>query len=1372
MKKGSKKLTLFVLLLLLLNTWGVALPAAGADPAPASLELSLPNELTDWILDEDAGYIYAVSSAANSLYFIRLSDMTIVKTLSVGSKPYSLARDGQSLQIALSGATMIKTVDLATQQITDTIVTDGIPTSIAASSNRLFYGTEDEKIYKYDKGNRTSALLQSGYSFDDVALAIDEPSNTLYVGQLSSYGGIAAIDAETGVQLSHDIDDDMEIGGASQSLKHIFIDEQSVYFGGHQFNKENLTETTGTYSRTNDDYTYLEAVVLGVTDSYVLTTQGVYDKDSYTPLALFPSASRFALLDSSGRAYLAGIENWFEDAKKITRVDLTIPQRTTASFTADSYSIRSDQAITDWITTDESPYIYAIVASTNELAVIRKDDMTEVKKMFIGSGPREIKLFNNKVYVIFDGENHIDVMELADGIPMEASLAEITTKSYPYHVYPDQNNRILYYGENGISVTSADRTSATDAIANETSTGIRYPNTFMLDSDHNILYGGDSSSLYKYDSQTYNLLESKPITTDHIGNDIILDENNLYYGNLRLDVNQLSVQYGTYPEQIIAARGNTVFSNAAVYDRDSFTKSSDLLVYVQHVYASGDQTIFLATDKRLFKFSGVEEMQTVMNEGRRPSNAVFVDESLTSGTLDGELSFEPPSDQDGITGYTAYYQDQQGNKLDQIYYFFKNTESSTDARFVYDITYSTMPKGAVSIGVYPIIRLGMYGNEHILDVHASAPIYDAPGYLPTDLAVTDTNADINKFSGTVSWKQGTTEIPDVRYHLYFINEEGPVGDEIAVVDGGKRTYSVTVPVKDVPREAFGIGVFMESDDFISPFFTPIILADKRTPAIPASSIIVHKYMVQADNVVVNNLVAGDFIRVYNEEQTAILGSGVVNSNQSATTILIGDIGDPGDKILVTRQSTDKIESEGTLVVIPAATNDGSGGGTPGGGGGGGTPGGGGGGGGAPGGGGGGGAPEGGGTPDADTGEAELVTTIKANADGTSSSLTEVPAAFISKAISDPGFMKNPVIVIRADEKTATQNSQFQIDSTALASIHAQSKAAVLILESTSGKLQLPVGSISASVSGSSGSEQKVVITIAQAAGDYKTKLKAQFGGSAGVPLGDPVEFEVKLTGSGPGRILSNFSDYAMHVLNVNVAKETDAVYTGLTYDPITQTYVPVPTTWEWKDGILQVTLKRKGNSVYTVIQNHVDFKDLGKSNPYQDSILALANRMVINGYPDGSFKPESVVTRAEFAAMLNRALGILPKQQASKSFKDVANGVWYAPQVNAAVDAGLINGYTDGTFRPNQNITHQEMIVMLVNAFQYDNAGVDLTKTSSTVYPDKLPAWAKPYYAAAMDKGLLPTSSAFHFQTGKNTQRQESALLLYQLMKVAKLTNT
>lgn len=674
-------------MLVLFNTLRVGAPAVSADSSTASLELSLPANLTDWILDEDAGYIYAISSTENNLYFIRLSDLKIEKTLNVGSNPSYIARDGHSLQVVLSGATLVKTVELSTQQVSDTIITNGMPNSVAATSNYLFYSTNLGQIYKYDKNTKENSLLffdPSMYS-DDLALAVDELSSTLYVGQLTSYAGITAINAETGAKLSEDIDDDMEIGGNAYSIKHIFIDEHSVYFGGHQFNKQNLNETTGTYVRANDDYTYLESVILGISDAYVLTTQGVYDKKTYMPLALFPTDQKFALLDSKGHAYIAGVANWFDDAKKITRMDITIPQSTTAFFTSDSYSVGSDQTITDWATTDNSSFIYAIVASTNELVVINKSNMSVEQKIFIGSNPTGIKIFNNKAYIIFKGENHITVVDLQDGIPSEAAISKITTKHYPLDVLPDHNNRILYDGgvfAGGVSVTSAVYTSVADAVYNEKTTGIRNPDSYILDPDQEILYGADSFSLYKYDSRNFDMSERNDIQSGYYESKLLLDDNNIYFGGRRYDASKPSILYGTYPERVIYARGNLVFSHRSVYERDSFAKISDLLMFIQHAYVEHDHTIFVSTDNRLYKFHSFEELQTVMNETRLPSNAVFVDEDLTAGRIGGLLYIEPPVNQDGITGYAAYYLNQNGSRLNQLGIYKKKVCQMTHFLFL------------------------------------------------------------------------------------------------------------------------------------------------------------------------------------------------------------------------------------------------------------------------------------------------------------------------------------------------------------------------------------------------------------------------------------------------------------------------------------------------------------------------------------------------------------------------------------------------------------------------------------------------------------------------------------------------------------------
>ncbi|GBF73562.1 hypothetical protein PA598K_01862 [Paenibacillus sp. 598K] len=1382
MNIGRRSLFIVLLLVVVLQSVGVAAPASRAQAASVGLELSLPGGLTDWLMDEQAGTIYAISSEANALYFIHMSDMTIEKTVSIGLRPRYLAREGQHLYVALHGESKIQMVDLSTQEVAESITVSGAPTSVAASATSIFYGTEENGVFIYDKVDQTQFSLNE-YTYDDVALGYDEPTNTLFVGRLSSYGGLGAYDASTGALKSQDIDDNTEIGGTFNSLKHLFIDEDYVYFGGHQFNKYNVTETTGTYFREKNDYDYFESVILDVTESYVLTTKGVYDKATYRLLDKLESDPIYGLLDSNGRAYIAGGGHWSEPKKTIQQLQLSLAPSPSFNLTTDDYFIAADQPFTDWATSDQLPYLYAIVADTNELIVIDKADRQVVSQAFIGSTPKGIKVWNDKLYINFSGENRILIIGLEEGLPSPTDRTRIVTKLYPVEVFPTHTQKLLYHNKSdlsGISVTSEAYTSVEEAVSNEQEISGARGSRYAFDPDTETLYAADYNELYRYETQSYTLLERTSITY-YDNQHLFLSEDRLYVGGLVLDKEQPATQYGRYPESVIYARGNTAFSPTAVYDGADFTPSRDLLIHASKVFLGDDQSVVISTPKRIYVFDSLEEMHEVMAEMHLPMQALFVDEDVQSGSIEGRLYVVVHAIEESLR-YNAYFLNESGNKLGPVW-MNKLSEPSTEQVLVYNVGKQALPEGAVHIGLYPVISRNYY-TEQELDLSLSVPIYDAPNYLPEDFAVTDSNPRADKYAGMATWKPGIAEAPGTRYYLYLINDEETFGEPLAEVEGGQTSYAVTIAERDVADAAFAIGLFTQIDGFDMPFYHPVLLEDKRTPAVPASSIVVSK-AGQMDTVVVGGLVSGDIVRVYDAAGYLMQQGDIMDAVKHTITLYFWNVGQPGDKIIVTRQTPNKGESQRTVMTIPAASNGGgNGGGNSGGGNSGGgnqppiNPGNGGGGGGIGGGGvqtptmpgNGGGLPSVGGSkpivnnePTVD--ETEMATILFKQTDGSEASLTDVPVGYIKHAVSDAAFKRNPVLTVKADEAQRMPQSVFQIAATALAELKRYPEA-TLVFESRSGKLELPLRSLTDQLTGDTG--QMLMVTIGDAPKDYTTRLQGQLDRTSGASIGPLLSFEAKLTSKGRDRLLTEYSDYIGHVIYVETPEAPDAVYAGMTFDPLTATFVPVPMTWDWSDGVLQANLKRQGNSIYAIVQNDVNFGDIDASNPYQDRILALANRMVINGYPDGSFKANAEVTRAEFAAMLNRALGILPKEKATRTFTDVAASAWYANQVYAAVDAGLIQGYPDGTFLPGKNITHQEMLVMLVNALTYSRADQETQGAPVTQLPAGLPSWVLPYYVTAVQQGLLSDEEPFQFQTGKNTERQESAYLLYQLLRVLK----
>ena len=125
--------------------------------------------------------------------------------------------------------------------------------------------------------------------------------------------------------------------------------------------------------------------------------------------------------------------------------------------------------------------------------------------------------------------------------------------------------------------------------------------------------------------------------------------------------------------------------------------------------------------------------------------------------------------------------------------------------------------------------------------------------------------------------------------------------------------------------------------------------------------------------------------------------------------------------------------------------------------------------------------------------------------------------------------------------------------------------------------------------------------------------------------------------------------------------------------------------------ILYRLLTADAKSAYTTKINR--FSDVSGSSWYSTAVSTLANIGVIDGYQDGTFGPQRNITRAELATILARfcdAAGSFDKDH----FNDIS-GSWARRYINQAAKAGLVNGYSDGTFRPNQNITRAETIVMV-----------------------------------------------------------------------------
>lgn len=158
-----------------------------------------------------------------------------------------------------------------------------------------------------------------------------------------------------------------------------------------------------------------------------------------------------------------------------------------------------------------------------------------------------------------------------------------------------------------------------------------------------------------------------------------------------------------------------------------------------------------------------------------------------------------------------------------------------------------------------------------------------------------------------------------------------------------------------------------------------------------------------------------------------------------------------------------------------------------------------------------------------------------------------------------------------------------------------------------------------------------------------------------------------------------------------------------------------------QDGELRTVSVEDAARVCGVVLDGGEFSDLIDS-PYVQAVEAMRIYKIVDGYGDGTFLPEKNMTRAEMCALFAKALRCPVYIGGSSAFSDVPEESWYAPYVNAMHRLGLVGGDDSGTFRPEDPITNQEYLVLLGRIAQWlDMRYYELMKHDSVFFGDILP---------------------------------------------------
>ncbi|HWQ76055.1 MAG TPA: S-layer homology domain-containing protein [Syntrophomonas sp.] len=201
----------------------------------------------------------------------------------------------------------------------------------------------------------------------------------------------------------------------------------------------------------------------------------------------------------------------------------------------------------------------------------------------------------------------------------------------------------------------------------------------------------------------------------------------------------------------------------------------------------------------------------------------------------------------------------------------------------------------------------------------------------------------------------------------------------------------------------------------------------------------------------------------------------------------------------------------------------------------------------------------------------------------------------------------------------------------------------------------------------------------------------------------PISFEITCSNGEKSLTVSNFNAYVERMIALPEGFNSDQVITGVVINN-DGSFSPVPTTIVQKNGRYYARIQSLTNSTYLIISQTGSFPDI-KGHWGQAAIEDMYSRLIVKGMDKDQFMPDREITRAEFAALIVNAMGVAHHVNKTNAFSDINTADWFYQPVNTIKEYGIIKGYEDNTYRPNQLISREEAMVIIMQAIK--TAGID-----------------------------------------------------------------
>lgn len=176
------------------------------------------------------------------------------------------------------------------------------------------------------------------------------------------------------------------------------------------------------------------------------------------------------------------------------------------------------------------------------------------------------------------------------------------------------------------------------------------------------------------------------------------------------------------------------------------------------------------------------------------------------------------------------------------------------------------------------------------------------------------------------------------------------------------------------------------------------------------------------------------------------------------------------------------------------------------------------------------------------------------------------------------------------------------------------------------------------------------------------------------------------------------------------------------------------------------------------------FSDLSDCGWAVDAIVGLKKLGVIDGYGNGTFRPNGSVSRAEFTKIITSCLEV-PSSDETSSFTDIKADEWYTEYINGAVAIGIIDGYEDNTFRPDNTITREEAVTIIGRAIEKTEKDIQSQRLNINFNDEEdISEFAVGYVDKLYTMGIVNGDEDNYFRPGSSLTRAETAQMVWNML--------